>query len=55
MFERPLIVLETHPSHTFGLLRACGKRPCDGRAAEECDEFAPSHAKAPVEGEAYQR
>ena len=35
---------ETDPSHSFGL-----------RAAEECDEFAPSHAKLPVEDEAYQR
>ena len=36
---------EADPSHSFGLLRA----------AEECDEFAPSHAKLPVEDEAYQR
>ena len=42
-------------SHSFGLLGACLERPCDGRAAEECDEFAPSHAKLPVEDEAYQR
>jgi hypothetical protein len=55
MFEPPLIVQETDPSHWFGLLRAGGERPCDGRAAEECDEFAPSHAKLPVEDEAYQR
>ena len=52
MFEPPLIVQETDPSHSLGLLRAGGERPCDGRAPEECDEFAPSHAKLPVEDEA---
>jgi len=55
MLSPPLIVQEIDPSRSLGLLRACGERPCDGRAAEECDEFAPSRAKLPVEDEGYQR
>jgi hypothetical protein len=45
MFESPLIVLETVPSRSLGLLLACVERPCDGPAAKECDKFAPPHAK----------
>jgi hypothetical protein len=48
MFESPLIVLETDPSRSLGLLLACVERPCDGPAAKECDEFAPSRAKLPA-------
>jgi hypothetical protein len=55
MFKPSLIVQETDPSRSLGLLRACGERPSDGRAAQECDEFALSHAKLPVDDEAYQR
>jgi hypothetical protein len=47
MFEPPLIVQETDPSRAL--------KPLRGRAAEECDEFAPSHAKLPVGDVAYQR
>jgi hypothetical protein len=42
MFKPSLIVQETDPSRSLGLLRACGERPCDGRAAQEYDEFAPT-------------
>jgi hypothetical protein len=42
------------PSNPIRLLRARRERP-SGRAAEECDEVAPSHAKLPVEDKAYQR
>jgi len=35
------------------LLRARRERP-RRRAAQECDEIAPSHAKLPVEDKAYQ-
>src|SRR6516162_1690713 len=42
MFERPLIVLKTDPSHSFGLLRACGARPCS-RPANERDELPSPH------------
>src|SRR5215468_3444431 len=51
MFKPSLIVPETDPSRSLGLLRARGERPCDGHAAQECDEFAPSHAKLPVKDE----
>src|SRR5262249_28380608 len=34
----------TDPPHVLALLRTCGKRPGNGRTAQECDEVAPSHA-----------
>src|SRR5262249_16200736 len=37
------------------LLRPRRQRPRCRRAAQECDEVAPSHAKLPVEDKAYQR
>ena len=36
------------PTHPAGLLRPRRERPRDCRAAQECDEVAPSHAKLPV-------
>ncbi|MGA8901294.1 hypothetical protein, partial [Bradyrhizobium sp.] len=36
-------------------LCACVERPCDGPAAGECSEFAPSRAELPIDGEPYQR
>src|SRR5262249_3299463 len=39
------------PDHRHrGLLRACRERP-RGRAAQECDEVAPAHAKLPIVGQ----
>src|SRR5262245_38388165 len=42
----PLIVQETDPSRSLGLPRV-RRAPVDGRAAQETDEFAISHANVP--------
>jgi len=42
------------PPHPLALLRARRERP-SRRAAEECNEVAPSHARLPVAYKAYQR
>jgi len=33
----------------LGLLCACGKRPCNGRTADKCDEFPSPHGFARAE------
>src|SRR5439155_25921617 len=40
---------DTDAPHPTGLLRARRERPCNRRAAHECDEGSPSHAKLPVD------
>src|SRR6516225_2393368 len=48
MFERPLIVLETDPSHSFGLLRACGSKQRDELASPHIGSQAKETALYPL-------
>jgi hypothetical protein len=34
----------TNPPHTLGLLSVRSERPSDRRAADKCDEFAPTRS-----------
>jgi hypothetical protein len=45
----------SHP--ITGIARCCARAASgqNGRAAQECDEVAPSHAELPVEDKVYQR
>jgi hypothetical protein len=42
--ELIIIVQETNPSHSFGLLRPRRERPGSCGAAEQRDELAPFHS-----------
>jgi hypothetical protein len=39
--------LHDNATNVYGLLCACGKRPCDYRATDKRDELAPPHGLRP--------
>jgi hypothetical protein len=42
---RSEIYEEADPPHPLGLLRSSRQRPCNRRAAKQCDELAPPHVE----------